>query len=242
MTQPQTSKTIVVENVLASYLFVARPQPNKDPQTGKETSTYAVDGVFPATHPALAQIKAAQREVAQAAWGTRQEDFALGPANEHGQATMVSLPRFEGVLRELMRDNKIPLRDGNRRKKKEDPYTGNFYLAARNGRSQPTVAVTKMNPATGKLENYKLQPGDPDYPRSGDYVNLIVDIWAQSPDHKPDTRGYGQRINCLFAGIQLVKKGNPIGGGGRTANLAEFGLVSSDADSEPPAGDDNSLI
>lgn len=240
MTQPQTSKTIVVENVLASYLFVATPQTNKDAQTGKETKTYAVDGVFPATHPALAVIKAAQREVAQAAWGTRQEDFALGPLNEHGQAGMISLPRYEGVLRELMRDNKIPLRDGNRRKKKEEPYTGNFYLAARNSRSQPRVVVTSKNPATGQLENVEIQPGDPRYPRSGDFVNLIVDIWAQSPDHKPVT--YGQRINCQFAGIQLVKKGTPIGGGGRVASLSEFGLVSSDADSEPPAADDTSLV
>ncbi len=238
--QPQTTKTIIVENVLASYLFVARPNKNKDPQTGKETEVYCVDGVFPPTHPALAQIKAAQREVAQAAWGTRQEDFALGAPNEHGQLSMISLPRFEGVLRELMRDNKIPLRDGNRRKKKEEPYTGNFYLAARNSKSQPTVVATRKNPATGKLENIRLQPGDPEYPKSGDYVNLIVDIWAQSPDHKPS--GYGQRINCQFAGIQLVKKGTPIGGGGRTADLSEFGLVSSDADSDAPAPGDNSLI
>lgn len=244
MSQPQTSKTIVIPNVLASYLFVATPNKSKDPQTGKESSSFCIDGVFGAGHPALELIKQTQREVAKAAWGERMEDFPLGPPNEYGQATMISLPRWEGVLRELQRDNKIPLRDGNRRKKKEEPYVGNFYIAARNSKSQPTVAsqFPKKNPTTGQLENVHIQPGALDYPRSGDYVNIIVDIWAQSPDHKPDTRGYGQRLNAQFCGIQLVKKGVPIGGGGRTASLNEFGLNSQDADAPAPAQEESSLI
>lgn len=232
MTQSSpTNKTIFIEDVLASYLYVSRPKETTDPITKKVRSSYEVDGVFPASHPALALIKQAQRDVAKAAWGEQLERFPLGPENEHGQATMIELPRFEGILRTLAKENKVPLRDGNRRKKQEEPYTGNLYLAARNSQRQPTVVATRNG------VNVNIQPGDPMYPFSGCKVNLVVDIWAQSPDNKKSP--YGQRINCQFCGIQLLTKGTPIGGGGRTADLNEFGLVSADADGAAPGGTTN---
>lgn len=225
-TQPATSKVIVVPNVLASYLYVSRPKDQTDATTGKKRSTYEVDGVFPATHPAFELIRNTQREVARAAWGEDVQKFALGPKDANGQSAIIEMPNWQGILTTLSNEAKIPLRDGNKRKKIEEPYEGNFYLAARSTR-QPRVVVTRGG------VNVDIQPGDPQYPISGDYVTLVVEIWAQGVKGKPSP--YGQRINCQFQGIQFLAKGEKrFGGGGRVASLDEFGISPTEADAPPP--------
>jgi hypothetical protein len=221
-----TSKTIVVPDVLASYLYTAQPKENKDRVTGKVSYSYEVDGVFAATHPAFEIIRSAMREVAKNAWGETPAQFPYGPQDPTtGQMAMVTLPTWEGVLRGLQLENKIPLRDGNRRNKQEEPYTGNFYLAARSSR-QPRVAVTRGG------VNVEIKPDDPQYPYSGCRVNLVVEIWAQSPNGKPSP--YGRRINCQLAGVQFLAHGKRFGGGGRVASLDEFGICPADADAPMP--------
>lgn len=224
---PQTSLNLFVENVLASYLFVTQPKVTTDPITKKTRSTYEVDGVFPHTHPAFNQIREAMRSVAKAAWGEALNKFPLGPVNAAGQATLVEMPNWQGILTVLANEGKTPLRDGNKRKKLEAPYEGNFYLAARNSKRQPNVVVTRGG------VNVLIQPGDPQYPVSGDYVTLGVEIWAQGTLAKPSP--YGQRINCTFTGIQFLKQGERrFVGGGRVNSADEFGLNSTEADQEAP--------
>lgn len=230
---PQTSKNIFVENVLASYLFVTRPKETKDPITGKVRSTYEVDGVFGADHPAFNLIRETMREVAKAAWGEEIKKFPLGPVNAQGQATLVEMPNWQGILTVLANEGKTPLRDGNKRKKLEEPYEGNFYLAARRALSPnkptkpPSVVVTRGG------VNVEIQPGDPQYPVSGDHVTLGVEIWAQGSLAKPSP--YGQRINCNFTGIQFLKQGEKrFVGGGDVTRPEEFALNRTDADAEAP--------
>lgn len=224
---PATSKTIVVSNVLASYLYCSRPKVQKDPTTGKERSTYEVDGVFAATHPAFELIRNTQREVARAAWGDEVQKFALGAPNAHGQKGLIEMPNWQGVLTVLAEEGKVPLRDGNKRKKLEEPYEGNFYLAARTSGRQPRVVVTRGG------VNVDIQPGDPQYPVSGDIVDLVVEIWAQ--DTLAKRSPYGKRLNCQFAGIQFIQKGEKrFAGGGRVAALDEFGIRPTEADEPPP--------
>lgn len=221
-----TSKTILVPDVLFSYLYTAQPKENKDRVTGKVSYSYEVDGVFDVKHPAFELIRATMREVAKNAWGEAPGQFPYGPQDPTtGQMTMVTLPNWEGVLRGLMLENKIPLRDGNRRNKQEEPYTGNFYLAARSAR-QPRVAVTRGG------VNVEIKPDDPQYPYSGCRGNLVVEIWAQSPNGKPSP--YGRRINCQLAGVQFLAHGKRFGGGGRVASLDEFGICPADADAPMP--------
>ncbi len=221
-----TNKTIVVPDVLFSYLYVAQPKENKNKETGKVTYSYEVDGVFDAKHPAFEIVRAAMREVAKNAWGEAPGQFPYGPQDPTtGQMAMVTLPNWEGVLRGLQMENKIPLRDGNRRNKQEEPYTGNFYLAARSSR-QPRVAVTRGG------VNVEIKPDDPQYPYSGCRGNLVVDIWAQAPNGKPSP--YGKRINCQLTGVQFLAHGKRFGGGGRVASLDEFGICPADADAPMP--------
>lgn len=230
---PQTSKNIFVENVVASYLHVTQPKVKTDPITKATRSTYEVDGVFAHTNPAFELVKQTMREVAKAAWGEALNKFPLGPVNAAGQATLVEMPNWQGILTVLANEGKTPLRDGNKRKKLEAPYEGNFYLAARNSKRQPNVVVTRLNGSTGKLENVSIQPGDPQYPTSGDHVTLGVEIWAQDTLAKPSP--YGKRINCTFTGIQFLKQGERrFVGGGRVNAAEEFGLNSTDADAEAP--------
>jgi hypothetical protein len=221
-----TSKTIVVPDVLFSYLYTAQPQENKDPKTGKVSKSYCVDGVFAAAHPAFKLIRETMREVAKNAWGEAPTQFPYGPADPNtGQMSMVTLPNWEGVLKGLSLENRIPLRDGNRRTKQEEPYTGNFYLAARSSR-QPSVAVTRGG------VNVLIDPSDPQYPYSGARGNLIVDIWVQGTNNKPSP--YGRRINCQLTGVQFLAHGTRFGGGGRVASIAEFGICPADADAPMP--------
>jgi hypothetical protein len=221
-----TNKTVVVPDVLFSYLYTAQPKENKDRVTGKVSYSYEVDGVFAATHPAFELVRSAMREVAKNAWGETPAQFPYGPQDPTtGQMAMVTLPTWEGVLRGLQLENRIPLRDGNRRNKQEEPYTGNFYLAARSTR-QPRVVVTRGG------VNVEIKPDDPQYPYSGARGNLVVDIWAQSPNGKPSP--YGRRINCQLTGVQFLAHGKRFGGGGRVASLDEFGICPADADAPMP--------
>lgn len=221
-----TSKTIVIEDVELSYLFCDRPKENKDQKTGKITYSYESHGVFPASHPAFNLIRETMRELARNAWGETPTQFPFGtPDPNTGQATLVTMPNWQGVLQGLQLEGRIPLRDGNRRTKQEEPYTGNFYIATRSSR-QPTVAVTRGG------VNVAIQPGDPQYPYSGCRGNLIVDLWVQGTNSKPSP--YGRRINAQLTGVQFLAHGKRRGGGGRAADLNEFGIHPADADMPPP--------
>jgi hypothetical protein len=219
-----TNKTVVLQDVLFSYLYCAQPYVGKSAE-GKETRTYCVHAVFPATHPAFATVREAMREVAKAAWGEALAMFPFGPADANGQASMIQLPTWEGKLRGFQQENKIPLRDGNRRTKQEEPYTGNFFVAA-NSTRQPRVVVTRGG------VNVEIKPDDPQYPYSGARGNVIIDIWAQGANGKPSK--FGQRINAQLTGVQFLAHGQKFGGGGRIATMDEFGLCPADADAPPP--------
>lgn len=223
-----TNKTVVIPDVLFSYLYADKPKENKDPKTGKISYSYECHGVFSATHPAFALIRETMRELAKNAWGEAPTQFPFGtPDPTTGQATLVTMPNWQGVLQGLQLEGRIPLRDGNRRNKQEEPYTGNFYIATRSAR-QPRAAVTRGG------VNVELQPGDPHYPYSGARGNLIVDMWVQGSNGKPSP--YGRRINAQLMGVQFTAHGKKFGGSGRVASLEEFGLCPADADAPMPTG------
>lgn len=221
-----TNKTIWVNDILFSYLYCDKPRENKDAKTGKVTYSYESHGVFSAAHPAFNQVREAMREIARNAWGETPTQFPFGtPDPNTGQATMVTLPNWQGVLQGLQLEGRIPLKDGNRRTKQEEPYTGNFYLSARSQR-QPPVVVTRSG------VNVHIQPGDPQYPYSGARGIMGVDMWVQGANGKPSP--YGRRINAQLIGVQFLAHGQKFGGGGRTASIDEFGIHPADADAPAP--------
>lgn len=224
--QSQTSKTVILRDVLFSYLYLAQPFKGKNDK-GQDTFTYCGHGIFPATHPAFELVRQAMRDVAKAAWGEAPGQFPFGAVDANGQAAMIQLPTWEGMLRGFSLENKIPLRDGNRRPKQEEEYKGMFYVSANSSR-QPRVVVTRGG------VNVEIKPDDPQYPYSGARGNLIVDIWAQGAQGKASK--YGKRINAQLTGVQFLAHGQKFGGGGRQAAIDEFELAPADADAPAPTG------
>lgn len=115
--------------------------------------------------------------------------------------------------------DKLALHVGATSKPGEEAYKGKVFISA-NSKTRPTVVETRGG------QNVQLTAQD-GRPRSGDYGNLILNIWIQ--DNK-----YGKRINAQLMGVQYVRKGPPLGGGGRVASVEEFGVEASDADGEEP--------
>ena len=106
-----------------------------------------------------------------------------------------------------------------------DRYKNNLFIAANNP-SRPRIVVTRGG------VNIEIGPDDPQFPYSGARGNLIVDIWGQGTKAKPNE--FGPRVNAQLAGVQFLAHGAKLGGGGRLAQLDEFGICPADADAPAP--------
>ena len=217
-----SNKTIVVPDVLLSYAYLAQPYVGKDNQ-GKDKPTFCSHGVFARGHAAEALISGAIAEIAKNAWGEDIVEQAVIQAD--GSTAIQKMPKFKAMLVQFKQENKLPLRDGNRRQPLQDPYKGNLFISANNER-RPKIAVTRGG------VNTEIGPDDPQFPYSGCRANLIVDLWCQGTPSKPSK--WGSRINCQLVGVQFLAHGQKLGGGGRVADLSEFGICPADADAPPP--------
>lgn len=219
-----TNKTIVVPDVLFSYLYVKTPYtPRQRAGDKPQKPQFTAHGVFPRGHAAEQIITGAIIEVCKNSWGSAIVDQAV--VQPDGTTIVKQMPRWQAMLTQFKQENKLPLRDGNRRQPLADPYKNNLFIACNNP-SRPRVAVTRGG------VNVEIGPDDPQYPYSGARGNLIVDIWAQGTPTKPNE--FGSRINAQFAGIQFLAHGSKLGGGSRVAALDEFGICPADADAPPP--------
>lgn len=86
---------------------------------------------------------------------------------------------------------KVCLRDGD--DKDYDGYEGCMFLSAAN-KKRPTVVDRDKSPLVA----------EDDKPVSGDYVNMVVRLWAQ--DNK-----FGKRVNASLEVVQFVKEGERFG-------------------------------
>ena len=99
------------------------------------------------------------------------------------------------ILTELKAANKLPVHDGDA-KASQPGYAGMLFINASNS-IPPTVLDENKNPITvnaGKIY-------------AGVYVNFAIDVWAQD-------NAYGKRVNASLAGLQFVKHGERLAGGG----------------------------
>lgn len=132
----------------------------------------------------------------------------------------------EQKIKELVGKNKICLYNGDTMKPGVDGYAGVYYVSA-NAARRPRIVAT----INGVNEDIPVD--HPKAPYSGCYANLIIGVW-------PQKNRWGQRINAQLQGVQFVNDGDRFGGG-RVADLNEFGVVASDADTPLPSGDNADL-
>lgn len=106
-----------------------------------------------------------------------------------------------------LKDTQICLRDGDN--ESWDGYADHFFISSGN---KLKVAVRDLDGTDLTQHSEDNNPGDK--PQSGDYVNAIVEIWAQN-------NNFGKRINANLVGVQYVKKGERFGKGSEDDLFAE---------------------
>lgn len=127
---------------------------------------------------------------------------------------------WESVWAEMKAKNKICLKPGTA-KGDADGYKGNYFISG-NKKTRFKVLETRGG------VNVELTQSD-GRPLSGDYGNARVAFYGMN-----HPKG-GKMINCDIQGVQYTRKGTALGGGGRVADMSEFGIDPSDADSAAPA-------
>ncbi len=165
---------------------------------GDSGESYCAHGLMELTDPQIAAIVANMKAVAKAKW----------PAD------------WEEVYAALKGKDKLALHLGDVAKPGDAAYKGKAYISA-NNKTRISVVETRNG------VNVQLTSADA-RPRSGDFGNMKIAIWAQ--DGK-----FGKRINAQLQGVQYVRKGAPLGGGGRVATVDEFDIEPTDVDGAAPA-------
>jgi hypothetical protein len=102
--------------------------------------------------------------------------------------------KADEVLKTLKAKGDLCLHDGATKSEYEG-FDGMVYVSARN----------KARPVVVDIDKSPLTQGD-GRPYSGCYVNVSIDVWAQSNQ-------YGKRINAKLLAVQYHKEGDPFSGG-----------------------------
>ena len=113
--------------------------------------------------------------------------------------------KYMEVLKALKASDKIAMHDGDS-KSDYDGYAGSYFINASN-KVRPLVIDGQRAPLTANDGK----------PYSGCYVNAIIEVWAQD-------NNFGKRINASLLGVQFVKDGERLAGGG-VASADDFEAV-----------------
>jgi len=215
MTEPVTSKTILMNNVRLLRVSLTKPYIGKDakidPATGKAEGKYHVDAVFPPTHPQFPELQNLIRSVATAKWKDQ---------------TQQTLDMIKG------NNQRFPLQRGDQYRPGKPAYAGMLYISAGN-KDQPTIVVTENGvnlsnrplPADVLKGVPILTPAHPKWPYEGSYANLMLEFYTYLYGNSPG-------LSCSVLGVQFYRDGERLKGSS-VATGAEFGLVPGDADAQP---------
>lgn len=121
------------------------------------------------------------------------------------------------VLKALKAGDKLCLHDGDA-KPDNGGHAGNLFVNASN-KTRPLVIGPQREPlvaADGK-------------PYSGCYVNAIVEVWAQDNQ-------FGKRVNASLLGVQFVRDGERLAGGGVAAADDFEAIPKTSGDDAGPSG------
>jgi hypothetical protein len=102
------------------------------------------------------------------------------------------------VLKQLAAGDRLCLHDGDAKSDKPG-YAGNLFINASN----------ELRPGVFGPQREVLVAAD-GKPYSGSYGNIIVEFWAQDNQ-------FGKRVNASLLGVQHVKDGERLAGGGVAA-------------------------
>ena len=189
-----------ISNVRTSFLYCFEPYVGKpSPQIPKPKPIFKSDFLMAPTHPDLARVAATIEEVGNAC--KWKKDLTWAVVKESMKAT-----------------NTLCLKKGDVAQPGDPTYAGQFFLKGSN-KTRFTVIDGDRTPLTAESGR----------PLSGDWVNAIVDIWAQDNE-------WGRRINCTITGIQFLRADEHFGGGAQAADPDEFGIVAASADQPTPQG------
>ncbi len=204
--------TVLIEDVLLSYAYLAQPYVGK-PEPGKAPkASYTTHGIYKPGSKQHEAVSKAMRDVAVMGWGAE----------------------AEGTLIQLKGQDRLCQHEGNISKGGVEPYKDMLYISASNER-RPRILVTRNG------VNVEIGPDDPCFPYSGCYANILVDLWPQGPNGKPSQ--WGKRINATLTGVQFLRHGEALSGGGRVAKAEEFPqMETAGADAPAPSAGGNSLI
>lgn len=109
--------------------------------------------------------------------------------------------KADEVLKALKASDKLCMHDGDA-KNERDGYAGNFYINSSNTVRPLTLGAGPDGRAPVTAADGKLY--------AGCYVNAIVQFWAQDNQ-------FGKRVNASLLGVQFVRDGARLAGGGTAA-------------------------
>ena len=102
------------------------------------------------------------------------------------------------VLKALKAADKLCVHDGDA-KADNEAYPGNLFVNASN-KTRPLVIGPQREPLVASDGK----------PYSGCYVNAIVEVW-------PQDNQFGKRVNASLLGVQFIRDGERLSGGGVAA-------------------------
>lgn len=120
------------------------------------------------------------------------------------------------VLKQLAAGDRVCLHDGDAKADKPG-YAGNLFINASN----------ELRPLVIGPQREALAAAD-GKPYSGSYGNIIVEFWAQDNQ-------FGKRINASLLGVQHIKDGERLSGGG-IASADDFDAIPQPEASKAAAG------
>lgn len=148
----------------------------------------------------IADIEAAEVEVAKAKWGEQLVEIRT-------KTGTVKKPKYLAILDELEKNDRRVLHDGDK-KASFTGYPGMLFVNMRRDPKdgKPTIrdrdGKTPLTAADGRIY-------------SGSDCRFIIDIWAQD-------NGWGKRLNGQMCGIQFVADNDAFGGGAPASGDDDF--------------------
>lgn len=146
-------------------------------------------------------------------------NFILEPGHPQLDAVRKAIKEIETseFAGKTLQGNDTCLRDGNTRTDDDnvviDGYANAHYISG--ARAEARKAPRVVNKA-----KRDVRPGDSDFPESGDYVNVIVNLFSiNGKNDKKGDASYGKKVCCEIGTVQLEAKGEPLGGGGGFGSL-----------------------
>ncbi len=175
-------------------------------EQGETTYTYTAHALFKPGSPQHEKVKKAVAEACIIGWGAQADT----------------------IKQQLAAQDRLCIHDGNITKGGEGAYKDMLYVSC-NSKHKPKIVAWRNG------ANVEIGPEDPLFPYSGCQATVLFDVWPQGAAGAKPNKG-GKRINAGLTGVQFLKHGTPLGGGGRVAQVEEFPQLQTDgADAAPPA-------